>query len=61
MRKHNYIICIHEDRYEIIGPFSSMDDLDKWGMKWQAKNGDRATWQSIYVADPHAAPVVITP
>lgn len=59
--EHNYIICIYDNDYEIMGPFSSRADLVAAGERWQAMNGDRPTWQSVYLADPHAAPRVMQP
>lgn len=58
---HNCIICMYDDRYEIVGPFASRDELSDWGVAWQARNDDRPTWQSIYLADPAAASIVIRP
>lgn len=57
----NCIICMYDDRYEIAGPFASVDALRAYGERWQADNGDRPTWQSVRLADPGAAPRVITP
>lgn len=59
--KHNCIICIYDDRYEIVGPFASDKALFAYGHWWQAENGDRPTWQSIYLADPRAEHTVIQP
>lgn len=59
--KHNCIICMYDDRYEIVGPFASEAALCLYGERWQAKNDDRPTWQSIYLADPRAEPTVIQP
>lgn len=58
--KHNCIICMYDDRYEIAGPFATRTALRAYGEEWQARNDDRPTWQSIYLADPHAAPVVVS-
>ena len=58
---HNYIVCMYDDHYEIVGPFANMDDLSDYGDRWQAANDDRPTWQSIYLADPGVPPTVITP
>lgn len=57
---HNCIICMYDDHYEIAGPFASRDELRAFGARWQKANDDRPTWQSIYLADPHAAPRVVT-
>ncbi len=51
---HNYIVCMYDNKLEIHGPFASTYALVKYGEKWQAKNDDRPTWQSIYLDDPHA-------
>jgi hypothetical protein len=51
---HNYIICMYDDNLEIHGPFATASALLKYGRKWQKKNCDRPTWQSIYLDDPHA-------
>lgn len=59
--EHNCIICIYDDRYEVAGPFVSLKALRVYGEWWQAKNGDRPTWQSIYLADPAVEPTVIRP
>lgn len=59
--EHNCIICMYDDRYEIVGPFASRDALVAYGEWWQAANGDRPTWQSIYLAEPRAEPTVIQP
>lgn len=59
--KTNCIICMYDDRYEIAGPFDSHDALIAYGEKWQADNGDRLTWQSVFLADPGAAPRVVAP
>lgn len=58
---HNYIICMYNDRYEIAGPFATTNEFCNWGDRWQVRNGDRPTWQSIHLDDPNAPPVVITP
>lgn len=57
----NCIICMHDDRYEIAGPFPDIDALQAYGEKWQAENGDRPTWQGIYLAEPGAMPKVVAP
>lgn len=59
--KHNCIICMYDDHYEIVGPFSSVVALCAYGEWWMAANGDRPTWQAIYLADPRAEPTVIQP
>lgn len=59
--KHNCIICMYDDRYEIAGPFQSDGDLVAYGQRWQDENDDRPTWQSIFLADPGASPRVIAP
>jgi len=59
--KHLCIIRIRDDGYSIIGPFASRDALVAWGIKDQAESGDDPRWQSVYLADPAAAPKVIAP
>jgi hypothetical protein len=59
--KHNYIICIYDDHYELRGPFRSQRTLEAAGEKWQRENGDRPTWQSVYLADPTIRPTIISP
>ena len=59
--QQKYIICLYDDRYEVVGPFDSIDALQAYGEKWQAENEDRPTWQSLRLDDPHAIPVVIAP
>lgn len=53
MKTHNYIICMYDDHLKIVGPFKSTLHLNRWGERWQAANGDRPTWQSIYLRNPH--------
>lgn len=57
----NFIICMRDDGYEIVGPFGSHDELIAYGERWQDEHGDDPRWQSLYLADPHAAPVVVGP
>lgn len=57
----NCIILMYDDRYEIMGPFKTHDDLVANGQRWQAENGDRPTWQSIFLADPGGTPHLIAP
>jgi len=59
--KPNCIICMFDDAYEIAGPFATLAELQTYGERWQLRNGDRPTWQSVYLADPHAAPRIVTP
>jgi hypothetical protein len=59
--KANCIICVYDDRYEIVGPFKSDAALNYWGGQWQRRNGGDPRWQSIYLADPAAMPKVVTP
>ena len=59
--KHNCIICMYDDHYEIVGPFTSEDALSAYGKAWQARNGDRPTWQSIFLANPCFGATVIIP
>jgi hypothetical protein len=59
--QHNCIICISDDHYQIVGPFASRADLVAYGCKWQAENDDDPRWQSIYLADPNAPPIVVAP
>ncbi len=61
MKQHNYIICMYDDHYEIAGPFSTLAELVEWGGLWQRDNDDRPTWQSIYLDNPLAVPVLIRP
>ena len=61
MKEHNYIICMYDDHYEIVGPFVSQFSLSEWGDTWQEQNDDRPTWQSIYLDNPRALPVLISP
>jgi hypothetical protein len=57
----NCIICIYDDHYEVVGPFPDRASLVAFGEKWQEDNGDRPTWQSIYLANPYELPRIITP
>lgn len=52
----NCIICMYDDRYEIVGPFDSVDEIVAYGERWQKENGDRPTWQALYLAEPDAMP-----
>ena len=57
----NCFIAMRDDGYEIHGPFASVKALIAAGKLWQDENGDDPRWQSVYLADPHAPPVVIPP
>ncbi len=59
--EHNCIICMYDDRYEIVGPFATNAAIVAYGEAWQAHNDDRPTWQSIFLANPRAEPRVVTP
>lgn len=59
-QEHNCIICVYDDKYEVIGPFESIADLRTWREKWQAQH-DRPTCQSVYLADTRAPYCVINP
>lgn len=59
--EHNCIICMYDDHYEIVGPFESVKKLAAWGEQWQEREGDRPTWQSVYLTDPSREPAVIHP
>jgi hypothetical protein len=60
-RTHNCIICMQDESYAIVGPFTSTKDLVTFGKLWQATHDDDPRWQSIYLADPAAKPTVFTP
>lgn len=57
----NCVILMYDDHYEIAGPFKTRDDMITYGQRWQFENGDRPTWQSIFLADPGRAPRLIAP
>ena len=59
--QHNYIIRIRDSGYSIVGPFDSREALRAWGEADQAASGDDPRWQSVYLADPGAAPGVVAP
>lgn len=58
-REPNCIIAIQNESYIVAGPFPDFSSLVEWGQKWQRENGDDPRWQSLYLDDPHAKPVVI--
>lgn len=59
--QHNFIICIYDDHYEVVGPFTTIEALQHWGTMWQQNNDDRPTWQSLYLDDTSLEPQFVEP
>jgi hypothetical protein len=60
----NYIITIENDGsgYALHGPFDTVEQIKAYGTWWQFdQHDDNPLWQSIYLANPHAAPRVVAP
>ena len=53
----NCVVTWDDNSYEIAGPFESFEQLASYGLRWDAETGSM-NWQSVYIADPHAPPVV---
>lgn len=56
----HYIMVQRYDRYWIVGPFADQKTAALWGSVVYPLDSDRR-WQTIQLADPNAAPVVMHP
>jgi hypothetical protein len=62
-----FIIVMRDDHYSLIGPFADEDVRDAWATAhWIDPDSVPGAifdprWQSINLANPHAAPVVLDP
>lgn len=56
-----YIMVMRDDCYWIIGPFASQKAAAEWGRDPLNNSKDDPRWQTIELADPHLAPLVVSP
>lgn len=54
------VMIVRDDRYWIVGPFTSQQQAGKWGSGVYGLDDD-PRWQTIQLADPSAAPLVMRP
>ena len=57
---HDYIIVMRDTHYCIVGPFDSVWAIHEWAGTY-AREAHDPRWQTITLADPHAAPRVLAP
>ena len=57
---HDYIIVMRDTHYCIVGPFDSVHAVNAWAATY-ARYVNDTRWESITLADPHAAPRVLAP
>lgn len=57
----HYILVARDTSYCLIGPFRRAYDAARWGRSPKNNLTDDPRWQTIQLASPRGAPVIINP
>jgi hypothetical protein len=56
-----YVMTWDDTSYRLTGPFSTRDEAEAWGLRWEEEHGSDLRWEMIRLADPTASPTVSAP
>jgi hypothetical protein len=57
----HYIMVMRDTAYWLVGPFASEDTAAEWGAAEVNNPTDDPRWQVLQLAEPDAAPWIVTP